>query len=120
MANPFLDREARAGIGGTGRKAERKTAKRLGGRLTPASGALDSQKGDFATKDWLCENKSTVNASLGVKLAWLEKITREALPNGKTPALSIQFTDGDGAPLKSGSWVCIPEHVFKELLDVAG
>lgn len=115
--NPFHARQQRAGIGASGRRAEKKTAVRLGGRQTAASGALDAQKGDFSAKDFLCENKSTVNASLSLKLDWLQKITREALPNGKHPALSLQFVDGEGRVVKAGGWVCIPESLFKELLD---
>lgn len=115
--NPFVARQQRAGIGASGRRAEKKAAVRLGGRQTAASGALDADKGDFSVKDFLCENKSTVNASLGLKHAWLEKISKEAMPNGKTPALSLQFVDPTGRPKPHGSWVCIPESLFKELLD---
>ncbi|HEY0817230.1 MAG TPA: hypothetical protein VGD46_00530 [Rhizobacter sp.] len=115
--NPYTARRARAGIGASGRRAERKASTRLGARLTPASGAIASAKGDFAAGDFLCENKSTTNASLSLKLDWLQKISREALPKGKTPALALQFVNADGTPEKAGSWVMIPEHLFKELLD---
>lgn len=116
MSNRWLDRQSRAGIGASGRRAEKKTAVRLGARVTPASGALDAFKGDFAVKDWLVENKSTVNASMSVKLDWLQKISREAAPNGKTPALAVQFCNEQGEPVPGGRWVMVPEDVFEELL----
>lgn len=115
--NPFHARQQRAGIGAAGRRAEKRTAQRVGARQTAASGALDAQKGDFTVKDVLAENKSTQAASMSIKLAWLEKITREALPNGKTPVLSIQFVDEAGNPVKSGAWVMVPEATFAEWLD---
>lgn len=117
--NPFFRRQRRAGIGAGGRRAEKKTAQRLGGRQTAASGALDADKGDFSVQDWLVENKSTQNASLSLKLEWLQKISREAMPNGKVPALAVQFTNADGTPARAGSWVMVPEHVFKERLDAS-
>lgn len=115
--NPYLARQARHSIGKAGRKAEKKTAKRLGGRLMAASGALEAQKSDFQVANFRCENKTTTNASIGLKLEWLEKITKEALPNGQTPALALQFVTPEGDPVRYGSWVCIPEHLFKEWLE---
>jgi len=41
----------------------------------------------------------------------------EAHANGVDPALAIVFTDHDGWPRREGSWVCIPQDVFKELTD---
>lgn len=115
--NPFFARQQRAGIGASGRRAEKKTAQRVGARQTAASGALDAQKGDFTVKGVRAENKSTQNASMSIKLAWLEKITKESLPNGETPVLSIQFVNEAGVPVKSGAWVMVPESVFREWVD---
>lgn len=102
-------------IGGSGRKAERKTASRLGASLVPGSGCGDRNKGDIELADFLVENKSTVLASYRVKLDELLKINDEARGQGKNPALAFQFTTGDGTPRKNGAWVAIPEWLFEEL-----
>lgn len=101
---------------GTGKRAEDRTAKRLGARLTPASGALEGAKGDFSLGSLLCEHKSTVHDSLTVQLEWLAKITREAIAQGKSPALAIAFTTEDGRPRQFGKWVAIPEVIFQQLI----
>ena len=101
----------------TGTQAERKTSKRLGARLTPASGSLDGAKSDMVLDSYRIENKSTVNASMSLKLDWLLKIKQEALEHGQIPALAVQFTHGNGKPIGGGSWVLLPEQVFHELVE---
>lgn len=101
----------------TGRKAERKAAKRLNGRLTPGSGAKQGFKGDIVKSAFLVESKATQNASISVSLVWLDKIAKEALDAGKDPALIIQFVDAAGNPWRGSSWVLIPERVFAEITD---
>ena len=104
-------------IGGAGRSSEKKTAKRLGARLTPASGALDGAKGDMEMSGFLIENKSTTAASFGVQLEHLMKITREAQTRGLTPALTFQFTQNNGDPIRGGKWAMIPEAELVMLLE---
>lgn len=111
----FERRIARRGIGGTGRIAEKKAAGRLAGKLRPASGAKDGYKGDIVLPDYLCENKSTQAGSLGLKYEWLVKISKEAACDDKVPALTLQFTSGNGTTMPHGAWVCIPEALFQEL-----
>jgi hypothetical protein len=111
-SNPYLRRTSKPKHG---QLAESRAAKRLKGRLTPASGAMEGAKGDIKTHTFLIESKATVNDSLSVKLPWLEKIDKEALDTGRDPALIVQFVDAAGKPRKSGSWVLIPERLFKEL-----
>lgn len=105
-------------IGLTGRRAETKASKRLGGRTTRASGNMDSDKGDITLPEWLIENKSTVNASMSLPHDWLSKISREALDKSRQPALALQFTDGTGSPLKFGRWMMIPEDLFEEIMAI--
>ena len=112
--NPFQKR-LRINLPGT--VAERLAAKRVGARLQPGSGSLLGAKGDMVRKTFLIESKSTQKESLGVKLAWLRKIEKEALDANKDPALMIQFTDGDGRPVKGGVWVAVPEKLFLEMAD---
>lgn len=102
-------------IGTTGRMSEKRVAKSLNGRLTPASGALSGAKGDIHLTDYLVEAKATEKDSMSVKLAWLTKIAAEARSEGKEPALSISFVTGDGRPVFDGEWVAVPKSVFEEM-----
>jgi hypothetical protein len=111
--NSFLDRQTRP-IGKAGRKSETSLAKRLGAKLTPASGAATA-KGDMVLGDVLLEAKSTSAESLGLKRDWLLKIGHEAMMTGRVPALAITFTDKAGTAIRDGSWVLIPEEAFKRL-----
>ena len=102
-----------------GRAAEAKLGKRLA-RLTPGSGALPGAKGDLEYStgsglDFLIESKSTVSDSLSLQRSWLTKISLEALDAAKYPALSAQFVTPIG-DLRTG-WVCVPEYVFKMLVE---
>jgi hypothetical protein len=54
----------------------------------------------------LLEAKSTVNDSLGLKKAWLDKITQEALEKNRTPACLISFAKREHT--RSG-WQMNPE-----------
>lgn len=111
--NPFVKRLAKSS---PGTRAEKATAKRIGARLTPASGARDHSKGDMATRKFRIENKSTKKNSLSIQLDWLLKIRQESLETGQTPALTFQFTQGNGDTVRNGAWAVVPEYVFAELL----
>lgn len=104
-------------IGEAGRRAEKKTAKRVKGQLVLASGAMPSHKGDYRTHEFLVENKSTTQGSFSVKFAHLAKIVVEAQAKGLTPALTVQFTRDDGKPVTYGAWVLVPEWWWKEVTD---
>lgn len=97
-----------------GNKSEKKLAKHLGGKQTPASGAANS-KGDINLGDIKIEAKSTIKNSLSIKLDWLCKISREAIREGQVPAVSIRYVTENAQPVKYGRWVMIPEDKFKEL-----
>ena len=105
-----------AGIGKPGRKAEKKTLSNMGANPTPNSGASGS-KGDGNLPGFLMECKSTVAKSISVKLEHLSKITGEAHAAGVEPCLAIIFTDGSGNPVREGTWICIPQTTFEELID---
>jgi len=113
------------------KRHEKATAKALGGRTQPGSGAKDGFKGDVrevATPDmeFLIECKRTEDQSLRVEARWLNKITTEAGPD-REPALAIQFetnvlrrlTRPDQVTAEA-DWVAVPRSVFKRLLDAAG
>lgn len=104
-------------IGAVGRKSEVRTAKRLGARTRPASGAVRGYKGDMIRHQFLMEAKSTEHASVRLELDWLLKIQSEARMEAKVPALTLTFVTGDGHPRKSGKWVMVPEWWFQEAMD---
>lgn len=106
----------RRNIGDTGRMSEKKVARSLGGRLTPASGAMDGAKGDIVLEDFLIEAKSTVNESVSIKYSWLGKICTEAMMDTKKPALSVRFVTGDGRAVRDGDWVMLRRTDFEELI----
>ena len=97
--------------------AEVNAAVRLNANLTRASGAMDSDKGDMNLPAYKIESKATEKDSMSLKLEWLCKIAQEAFEMDVAPALIVQFVTGDGRPRESGSWVLIPESVFKELIE---
>lgn len=101
-----------------GTLSEKKTAKRLGGKLTPASGAIGSAKGDIIFKEILMEAKATIKDSISIKLEWLAKISREATDTAKFPALSVTYVNQEGEPRKFGKWVMIPESMFKDVHEI--
>lgn len=111
--NPLLRRQAR--IGEHGRKSEKRIAKKLGGRRTPASGAMAGAKGDTVLPDFLLESKATSGVSFSLRKEVLDKITREALEKNKVPAVSISFTPLSGEARQNGDWVAIPLWAFKSI-----
>lgn len=113
--NPFLKRQTKNKIGETGNQSEKKTAKRLGGTQTPASGALAGAKGDIELPKFLVEAKSTVKESLSLKREWLMKISGEALAKGKAPCVALTFTTDNGTPKPRSKWILITEQMFREL-----
>lgn len=115
--NPFLKRIEARNIGHNGRVAENDLAKRLGGRTRPGSGNIAGAKGDVVLPTFLVENKATETKTMSLKQDWLLKIYFEALEQGKTPALSFQFTNDAGKTDKNDRWVVITEAAFKELTE---
>jgi hypothetical protein len=118
VTNPYLERRRRAGKG-VGNKSETRTSKRLGAKQVVLSGSLPGSKGDMRVSDCLVEAKCTMRNSLSVDLGWLRKIAQEARQVGRTPALAITFVRGDGVPVVDGTWVAVPEDVFKYMLTKA-
>jgi len=117
--NPFLERVAKKGSSGHGSASEKRVAKSLSARLTPASGALAGAKGDATFKrgktKYRLECKSTIHASMSLDLGWLVKIAHEALTTQSNPALSVSFVTPEGKPKLHGEWVMVPKYLFQEL-----
>jgi len=114
--NPYLKRMAQHVVGRSGRASEVKTTRRMGGKATPASGAMQGAKGDMNLGQFLIEAKSTTSDSMALKLEWLAKISSEARSKGKTPAIAVTFITPDGTPVMNGKWVVLPEYLFDEFV----
>jgi hypothetical protein len=103
--------------------SELRTGKRLKANLVPASGAVEGLKGDLYIPGdpdkptQMVECKSTVKDSLSLKLSWLYKVVREARDVGMRPVMSLSFTTEDGRPRRGGTWICLPEADYQELMD---
>lgn len=100
-----------------GTKAEQKLAQRIDADLTPASGAIDGAKGDMTTEEFRIESKATLKDSFSVKYAYLCKIAQEAAEQNQMPAFAFQFVSPDGKPRPTGSWIAVPEYVWKEMIE---
>jgi hypothetical protein len=91
-------------------KLEGRLAKRVGGRLTPASGATPFLKGDVRAKRFLIEHKFTLNKkSYTVQVKELAAIEEKALKQGLTPALVFELP---GIRMK---YAIVPLHIVEEL-----
>jgi hypothetical protein len=101
-------------IGGAGIASEKRVSRSIGGRQTPASGALAGAKGDINREDVLLEAKSTSANSISIKYVDLAKITREARSMQKFPALTVSFTMPDGTAVPDGDWVLVPLSEWKD------
>lgn len=88
-------------------KHEKRLEKVLGGRRTAASGAFWSRKGDVRTDEWLVEHKYTGKKTFTLKSTELEKITIEAIMDGRKPLF--------GVSLNNKNYVLLLEDDFLEL-----
>lgn len=103
---------------------EARVAKIVGGKKQRGSGSSIYAKGDVIQKSgeahdmskFLIECKQTIHASLSVKGAWLDKISKEAIAAGKEPALAIEIK-GMTSNVAERDWVAVPMSVFKRLVD---
>jgi len=119
VGNPYLDRLAAAGKNAHGKKSEKKTAKEMGAKLHPNSGALRGAKSDASKENYRMEMKSTVTQAMLLEMGWLVKIAHEALEQGQTPIVVISFVDNQGVPRmrQYSQWVVMPLVTFAELTD---
>ena len=111
-AKSFLERTEKKGTHSHRRapKQERELAKRVGGRVTPASGAK-LEKGDVRLRSIVrIEAKTTKNKSFSVSLDMVRKIEHAALGAGEVPIIVIEFNNGLGKKLCE---VCVcPTYVL--------
>jgi len=105
---------------GAPKAQERRVAAALRGRRVKGSGCSPYAKGDVVAEargavGWLVECKRTEKASLALKRAWLVKVAREALVQGKRPALAVAIAGGAPAADVESDWVLIPLSSFTAL-----
>lgn len=79
----------------------------MGGSTTAASGAFWSRKGDVRSDDLLIEHKWTGKKTKTIKAEELEKITTEAIIDGRTPVFGIS--------LNNKNYVILVEDDFIEM-----
>ena len=72
-------------------RQERRLANKLGGTVNSGSGNGWVRKGDVRTEDELLELKTTDAKSYSRKDAELEKLTNQALVDGRMPIFMVQF-----------------------------
>ena len=94
---------------------EQKAARTINGRRHPGSGAKTGLKSDCSSDRYQLEAKQTKDHSITLSMAWLEKITKEAMGKSKCPMMHIRFLN----PVLGvdNDWVVIPDKEFKRLLD---
>lgn len=88
-------------------KHEKRIAKVIGGTTTAASGAFWSRKGDVRSDGLLVEHKWTGKKTKTISAAELEKITLEAVMDGRLPVFGIHLNGED--------YVILLETDFMEL-----
>lgn len=77
------------------KKQERKVASEIGGRTTPASGALWGAKADVRSDVFLVECKTTQNSYYSLTVKVWEKIKKEAISDGiRIPVMCIDLHNG--------------------------
>ena len=92
------------------RSQERRVAKDVSGRPTPASGATSSGRGDVAAEHFLIECKYTEAGSFSLKCAELLKIGNQARARGKIPAFIIDF-------IGRGQYALVEYSLFKDFIE---
>ena len=95
------------------KKQEKALALRVGGRLTPASGAK-SEKGDVRVRKVMrIEAKTTKNKSFSVTLDMIRKIEEAALSADEMPVLVIEFINEQGQPISEVA--VVPSYVLDSI-----
>ena len=88
-------------------KHEKRLEKIAGGKRSAASGAFWSRKGDVRSDDLLIEHKWTGKKSVTIKSEVLQKITKVAILDSRTPVLVLH--------LYVENYVVLLEEYFFEL-----
>lgn len=93
------------------KKHEKDIAKSIGGRSHLASGAFGS-KMDGHDNYFVFDCKMTVKESISVKKVDLQKLSIEAIKQGKVPVLPIRFDDDS---MIEKDWMLVPLSLFNTI-----
>ena len=79
------------------KKSEAQAAVIFGGKVQPASGAINrfDLKADVKSERFLVDDKVTDNESYSLKLATWRTLSDQAWKNRRRPALRVNFTRGE-------------------------
>lgn len=90
-------------------RQEKLLARNLGGTVNAGSGNQWLRKGDVRTDDELFELKITSAKSYSLKDAELEKLTNQALVDGRIPIFMVEFKTTGNA------WVIMSKDDYLEM-----
>ncbi len=78
-------------------RSERRAAKTFGGRVQPASGAINrfDLKCDVKSEKFLVDDKITGRGSYSISLKLWREIKNHAFRNRRHPAMRVEFEGGD-------------------------
>jgi hypothetical protein len=93
------------------KKQEKRIAKELKGKRIPLSGA-GWEKWDVKSDKFIVDCKQTAGKTISLSRKNFEKISRDAIVQGKIPAFHLLF-EGSSFP----EWVIIPYNFFKNLIE---
>lgn len=96
-------------------RQERANAKKIGGRVTIASGSTPVDKADVKASDTRMECKSTGKKSFSLKKEDLVKLEGQAIDD-EMPVFAVEFRGGPGEP--SRNYYVLPEGWYLQLLEL--
>lgn len=78
-------------------QSEREAARLMGGKVQPASGAINrfDLKADVKSVSFLVDDKVTDNLSYSLKYELWAKLSSQAWANRRRPCLRLNFTQGE-------------------------
>ena len=97
------------------RRQEWEFQKRHGGRVTPASGATPTIKGDWQDRVRVVECKTTGKDSIALQREWLKKLLLDTAGDGRIPAVEVEFQPTERSA-RYRAYV-IPEDAFERWME---
>lgn len=95
------------------KRSEKLAAKIYGGKVQPASGAINrlDLKGDVKSDTFLVDDKTTDAQSYQLKVETWRKLSSEAYRTARRPSMRVEFIDGP-------SLYILDELTFRQMLAV--